>query len=82
MARPRQARNVVPVKLTVARVVRLRHALSQADVRQLTGIPVETISRVERGLAVPSADDLAALARVYNFATPSRLLDDVALEQA
>ena len=39
MARPRQARSVVPVKLTVARIVRLRLGLSIEDVRRLTSIP-------------------------------------------
>lgn len=75
MARPRQARSIKPVTLTRLRAARLRCGLTQADVRALTAIPVEIVSRAERGLSVPSSDDLLALARLFNEDAATPLLD-------
>lgn len=78
MARPRQARSIRPVTLTRLRAARLRCGLTQADVRALTAIPVSILSRAERGLSVPSSDDLLKLARLFNE-DAATLLVDVAL---
>ena len=75
MARPRQARSIKPVTLTRLRAVRLRRGLSQAEVRALTAIPIEIVSRAERGLSVPSNADLQALARLFNEDASTLLLD-------
>ncbi len=66
MARPRQARSVRPERLTRLFVARRRCGLTLADVRALTSIPIETISRAERGLSTPSDADLQTLARLFN----------------
>ena len=76
MARPRQARSIKPAKLTRLWAARQRRGLTQADVRALTAIPVEVISGAERGLSIPSDDDLQALARLFNE-EPGTLLTDV-----
>lgn len=75
MARPRQARSVQPAKLTRLLAARLRRGLTQADVRALTAIPIEIVSRAERGLAVPSDADLQALARLFNEDAGTLLAD-------
>lgn len=52
---------------------RVNLAWSQADLRAETGIPVETISRLENGHRLPSASVLVLLCRTFEV-TAAELL--------
>ncbi len=75
MARPRQARSIKPAKLTRLWAARQRRGLTQANVRDLTAIPVDIISGAERGLSILADADLLTLARLFNEEPGALLLD-------
>lgn len=59
---------------TNLKVRRLAKGLTQAEVADAVGVNLESFSRVERGLSLPSFPTLLALAALYG-ATPGELLE-------
>jgi transcriptional regulator with XRE-family HTH domain len=74
LGRPRQSRNSAPQKLTVSRCERLRQGLSLHTVSGITGIPIGSLSEIERGTMVPNDQDLEALGRLYGYDDPHVLI--------
>jgi transcriptional regulator with XRE-family HTH domain len=56
---------------------RLDRGWNQNDAARASGIPQTTISAIERGRVVPTADEVDALARAYSVTPPSALLREV-----
>lgn len=59
---------------TPAKRIRQERGWTLTEVADATGVSASTISRFERGLLIPSAANLLALAKVYEV-EPSVLLD-------
>lgn len=79
LGRPRRIPNGPPLKIRTARFARIEAGLSQSAVFARTGIPINYISEFERGARDLDEDDLAALARVYNYPDPHALAKEAAI---
>jgi transcriptional regulator with XRE-family HTH domain len=82
VGRPRKSRNSAPLKLTVARIERLRRGLSLQSVSTVTGIPLGSLSEMERGTMKPDEEDLKALGRLYDYTDPAGLLREAVVVPA
>ena len=74
MGRPRRSVNSPPRTLTVLRVERLKRGFTLQVVSDITTIPLGSLSEIERGTMFPNDTDLAALARLFDYADPHALL--------
>jgi transcriptional regulator with XRE-family HTH domain len=61
------------------RETRIKAALSQSDLEEISGIPKARLSRYENGHVAPSIQTLERLARALNVSEASLLGDDRAL---